>query len=112
MVGWLPRSKAQPTGTHPNPAGQPVNHPLNSPASLPCSFMSSKLMISAQMKPRSKSEWMAPAACGALVCSRICQQRTCGRRAARVWGGRHSVARERVRQPGGGAGRGQQGRSS
>lgn len=52
------------------------------PASLPCSFMSAKAMISAQMNPRSKSVWMAPAACGALVCSRICQQRTCERHGA------------------------------
>jgi hypothetical protein len=72
----LARHKQHPHSTQTPPHLAP---PPCSPASLPCSFMSANDITSAQMKPRSKSEWMAPAACGALVCSRICQQRTCGK---------------------------------
>ena len=33
----------------------------------PQAIISSKLMVSARIKPRSMSEWIFPAACGALV---------------------------------------------
>ena len=33
----------------------------------PHAIISSKLMVSARMKPRSMSEWILPAACGARV---------------------------------------------
>ena len=36
-------------------------------ASVPQALRSSKAMTSARMKPRSKSEWILPAACGAFV---------------------------------------------
>ena len=36
-------------------------------ASVPQALRSSNAMTSARMKPRSKSEWILPAACGAYV---------------------------------------------
>ena len=41
----------------------------------PHAIISSKLMVSARMKPRSMSEWILPAACGALVPLRIVHAR-------------------------------------
>ena len=36
-------------------------------ATLPQAIISLKLIVSARMKPRSMSEWILPAACGAFV---------------------------------------------
>ena len=44
-------------------------------AMLPQRFRSSKATISARMKPRSMSEWIFPAALGALVPRRMVQAR-------------------------------------
>ena len=44
-------------------------------ATLPQAIISSKLMVSARMKPRSISEWILPAACGALVPLRMVHAR-------------------------------------
>ena len=44
-------------------------------ATLPQAIISSKLMVSARMKPRSMSEWIFPAAWGAFVPRRIVQAR-------------------------------------
>ncbi len=50
--------------------------PAFTAASLPRAFKSSNDMTSAMIKAFSKSEWMTPAACGALVFLRIVQART------------------------------------